>query len=109
MTRSGARGWGWRTAALMAAALTLAACGGGSKQAPTAPTHAPKPTGPPGEFGHNVVRVDGISPSDVAGAAILATFGKQRPNGFIFTDDRSWTSTVLAAQFAARPVYAGVV
>ena len=101
-----------RAIALVGAALLIAGCGGGGASAP----HAPPPVSfgatrvPPGEFGRNVVRVGGLSPTDVASAAAMAMFSKHDPpSGWILTGEHDWRSTVLGAQFAAAPVNAGIL
>jgi len=65
---------------------------------------------PPGEFGRSVVRVGGLSAADVAGAAALALFDRrQPPTGWVLARDDDWHDSVLAAQFAAGPVYSGLL
>lgn len=67
------------------------------------------------EIGHNVVRVPGLSAADVASAAVLARYpargGAAQPSGWVLvrTDPASWHEMVLGAQFAAKPIDAGVV
>jgi hypothetical protein len=96
-----------------ALALALAACGGSGHSTDTrllGPGDAPKT--PPGEFGRNVARITGKSPSDVAGAAVLAAYPPQRnvaPSGWVLVSQRDWRQATLAAQFAAKPVAAGVL
>lgn len=114
-------------AAAIAAALFLApaGCGGddekpGGRAVPglsptigsTSPANPQPAEGPPGEFGRNVARVTGTSPPDVAGAAVLAAYSPERskpPNGWVLARRDVWQESVLAAQFAAKPVSAGLM
>lgn len=96
-------------AALLCAVL-IAGCGDSAKPRKTPTAVIGNVKLPPGEFGRNVVRVGGMSPADVAGAAALAMFSaEQPPTGWILVRDDDWRDTVLAAQFAAGPVYAGLL
>jgi hypothetical protein len=84
-----------------------AGCGGGghaAKPRPIEPGGANAPGSP--EFGENVIRVPGVSASDVAGAAVLAAFppGTSAPNGWVFAPPEDWRRVAVAAQFAAMPV-----
>lgn len=94
-------------AAMLWTVGALAACGGSN-----AATHALRRSKSPPEFGANVARIPGISPADVAAAAVLAAYppsGSARPNGWILTTSRNWQQAVLAAQFASRPADAGLL
>jgi hypothetical protein len=100
-------------AAICGSALALAACGGSDAPggAPLAGPGAP-PSAPPGEFGANAARITGRSPSDVAGAAVLAAYPPQRretPSGWLLVPERKWREVLLGAQFAAKPVRAAVL
>lgn len=100
-----------RVAHLAAASLAvLTGCGGESTPPPVVPPPAAL-TSPPGEFGRNVVRITGISGTDVAGAALLAAFPPraERPAGWILVRRAAWREQVLAAQFAAAPVHAALL
>jgi hypothetical protein len=97
-----------RTALLLALALGAAACGGGS--APATP-RVPAQTSAP-EFGANVVRIPGLAPADIAGSALLAVYppnANARPNGWVIVRPGDWQQALVAAQFAARPVGAGLL
>jgi hypothetical protein len=64
------------------------------------------------QFGRHVVRVPGISPADVAGAAVLTAYGSPgapRPSGVVLVGDTAWRETVVAASLAAPPVDAAVL
>ena len=100
-----------------ALALALASCGGGGGDGAG---EAPRPVTPPSagqppagsQFGRNVVRVPGLSPSDVAGAAAMAAYPPERgtkPSGFVLTREDAWRDLAVAAQFAAEPVNAAIV
>jgi putative cell wall binding repeat protein len=108
---TGARRAGKRLATLAAAISAtagLASCGGGSHPAPREPS---APTAP-AQFGASVIRVPGLSPADVAAAAVLAAYppgGSARPNGWVLTTPEDWQQALLAAQFGARPVNAGLL
>jgi hypothetical protein len=99
-----------RGAAVAALAMAVAAAGcGHSGSKPGAPASLP---GSPAklEIGHNVVRVPGLSAGDLSSAAVLASYGTAKPpEGWILVPRDDWRSVVLASQFAARPVSAGVL
>lgn len=106
-----------RTKPLLAAplaclALVVGGCGeGGGEAAPSAAPLGPDPTEQL-EFGRNVARVGGISPSDVAGAALLAAYpetGEARPTSWMLLPDHKWREAALAAQFAGPPINAGLM
>lgn len=64
------------------------------------------------EFGDNVVRIPGLSPEDVAAAATLAVDPPDEgspPSGWVIYPKADWRAAVVAAQFAAAPVDAGVL
>ena len=109
----------WTACALAASAAALG-CGGGAgapaggederSSSRPASSSARPPAG--AEFGRHVVRVPGLAPADVAGAALLATFEPDRgsrPRGIVLTRDGAWRDLVLASQFAAAPVDAAIV
>ena len=95
---------------MLLCAVLIAGCGGPARS-PTAPAAViGNVKVPPGEFGRSVVRVGGLSPSDVAGAAALAMFSTHEPpTGWVLARSDDWRDSVLAAQFAAGPVYAGLL
>ncbi len=104
--------------ALMAAAALLAAgCGSasdaGSRRAPQQTAQDPSRLPPAGaQFGRNVVRVPGLSPADVAGAAALAAYPPDRgvrPTGLVLTQDTAWRELLVSAQLAAAPVNAAIL
>src|SRR3954470_8572888 len=102
--------------AALLATVALSACGGGpsATRDPASPTRlAPSKLPPPGaQFGRAVVRVPGRSPSDVAGAAVLAAYPAERgerPRGLVLTDDRDWRRLVVGASLAAAPVDAALL
>ena len=99
----------------VACALGLPACGGGgsgdSGEAPLLGA-GQVPKIPPGEFGSNVARITGRSPSDVASTALIAAYPPERrssPSGWVLVSERDWQGAALGAQFAAKPVQAGVL
>lgn len=101
-------------AGLCTLALTLAGCGGcgsdDSDQRDAVGGQRPEKV----EVGDNVVRIPGRSPSDLAAEAVLNAYSPSRkkatpPQGWILVSDRSWHEAVVAAQFAAKPVSAGVL
>src|SRR4051794_20891451 len=64
----------------------------------------------PVEVGRNAARVPGISAPDVASAAALSEYSDgPRPAGWILVPSGNWQNAVLAAQFAAKPVLAGIL
>jgi hypothetical protein len=89
-------------------ALAVGGCGGGGG----GPKGQAPPASPPGEFGHNVVRITGHSPADAAAAAVLAAYppkqGRQ-PGGWVLVPSGDWRSAVLGAQFGAGPVAGGIL
>ena len=96
--------------------LVLAAAGCGGSDEPeknAAATPSPAKSPPAGsQFGRSVVRVPGISPADVAGAAVMAAYPEERgarPAGIVLVEKSSWRELALAAQFAADPVNAAVL
>jgi hypothetical protein len=97
--------------AVLLGSAALAGCADTSEPDRAAPTATLGNTRvSPGEFGRNVVRVGGLAPADVAGAAALATFSADDPpSGWVLSRDDDWRSAALAAQFAAGPVYAGLL
>jgi putative cell wall binding repeat protein len=106
---------GRRQLACVGAALALAltaGCGGGDEgggRRPGGPAPAAKSPPLGSQFGHNVVRVAGLSPADVAGSAALAAYPDGRPGGFVLVQKGAWRELVLAAQFAADPVNAAIL
>ena len=98
-----------RGIALSVATMMVGGCGGTAEKPPTLPTLGATKV-MPGEFGRNVVRIGGLSPTDVAGAAVMALYSRdQPPAGWVLAADGDWRSAIIGAQFAAGPVYAGVL
>ncbi|MFL5894903.1 MAG: hypothetical protein ACJ76Z_07285, partial [Thermoleophilaceae bacterium] len=96
----------------IAAALLLACagCGGGGGNGGHGQTALGSAKPLPVEVGRNVGRVPGLSPGDVAAAALLSAYGDGRPPaGWVLVPTSSWQNAVLASQFAAPPVSAGIV
>jgi hypothetical protein len=96
-------------AALLVAVLAAAAAAGcGGKDRPKPPPISRGGANAPGspEFGENLVRIPGVSASDVAGAAVLAAFppGTTAPSGWVLFPEGDWRRAAVAAQFVARPV-----
>jgi ell wall binding domain 2 (CWB2) len=97
-------------------ALAVGGCGDSSVGAQSPTTAVPASAASTGhvlEAGRNVVRVPGISPADVAAAAVLASYdpaaGGTRPEGFVLIPTDSWPDAVIASQFAAKPVSAALL
>lgn len=94
-------------------ALALAGCGGcgsdDSDQRDSIGGQRPEKV----EVGDNVVRIPGRSPSDLASEAVLNAYSPAKkatpPQGWILVPERSWHEAVIGAQFAAKPVAAGVL
>lgn len=103
MTRGGTL-----TGVLLACLIVgLSACGGDSSS--SGDTALLTPAADPAEqleAGQNAVRIGGLSPSDVAGQALLATDhdGEQRPTTWFLLREDLWHEALLAAQFAAAPI-----
>jgi hypothetical protein len=88
--------------------LGLAGCGGGART----PVGGTGPGKSPPEYGANVARIPGLSATDVAAAAVLASYPPSRgtpPNGWVLVTPNDWQEAILAAQFAAKPVQAGLL
>jgi hypothetical protein len=97
-------------AAVAVAALAGSGCGGG--EGPKGkPLEAAGGTVRAADFGRHAVRIRGLAPTDVAGAAVLAAYPGDdiQPNGLVLTRQDRWRETLLAAQFAAPPVSAAVL
>jgi putative cell wall-binding protein len=91
-------------AGLVLAAL-VAGCGGRDSDTATSADSAGTAGTP--EVGSNVVRVPGLSSTDVAAAADLIAYppGKNvEPGGFVLYPRDDWRRAALAAQFVAAPV-----
>jgi hypothetical protein len=107
-----------RLAALIAvvlagAALVAGGCGGDddSPSEEATPGTANAEAGSP-EFGTNVVRVPGRSPTDVAAAAILSSYPPEEgevPGAWVAFPREDWKKGVLAAQFVSEPVNAALL
>jgi hypothetical protein len=96
-------------AGLVLAAL-VAGCGGGASDATTSGESAGIAGTP--EAGSNVVRVPGLSSTDVAAAADLIAYPQDQgaePNGFALYPRDDWRRAALAAQFVAAPVNAALL
>jgi hypothetical protein len=93
-----------------AVALVGSGCGGGAKNKGQ-PLEAAHGTVRQADFGQRAVRVRGLSPMDVAGAAVLAAYPGDdiQPNGLVLPRLDRWQEVLLAAQFAAPPVSAAVL
>lgn len=91
------------------ACLLVVGCGGGRARDEAANT--PARTAVPDTSGTNVARIAGQSPADVASAAVLAVYPDQarQPGGLVLTPQGDWRQTLVAAQFAADPLYGAVV
>lgn len=102
------------SALLVAAlAIVLGACGGddGAKPAPIEKGSRGAAPGAP-EFGENVIRVPGLSATDVAAAAILAVYPPEEednPEGWVLFPVDDWRRAVNAAQFAGDPIQGGLL
>jgi hypothetical protein len=96
-----------------AASVALAAVGCGGGGGPALPSASLGGAVQRPEIGRNVVRVPGLSPSDRSAAAVLASYdprnGAKPPGGWVLVPDDDWHDLVLAAQFAAAPVSAGIL
>lgn len=92
--------------ALIGAVPALSACGGEDSSGPV--SLAPAKASPP-EYGSTVVRIPGRTPSDVAGAALLATHAVEQPSGWVVVRQDKWRTALIAAQFAASPVNAALL
>lgn len=90
--------------------IALAGCGGGGEPPTTLPGLGAGEAAPP-EFGEHAVRIDGTSPADVAGAAILSIYpeGRTPPQGWVLVRQERWQDALLAAQLAAKPVNAAIL
>jgi hypothetical protein len=91
-------------------ALAVSACGGDDSSGPA--TLRP-PVDPQNylEWGENAARVGGIGAADVAAAATMAVYppdGGERPSSWFLVRDDRWTDAVVAAQFATKPINAGL-
>jgi hypothetical protein len=107
------RKWTW-IGGVAGILLAVSGCGGGGSSPPSTPTAASIQTVPNTvEIGRNVVRVPGVSPADVSAAATLTAFDPKRvtmrPEGWVLVPDDDWQDAVLAAQFAAAPISAGLL
>jgi putative cell wall binding repeat protein len=91
-------------------ALAVSGCGGDDDGSPA--TLRP-PVDPQDylEWGQNAARVGGISAADVAAGATMAVYpsdGGERPSSWFLVRDDRWTDAVIAAQFATKPINAGL-
>ena len=107
MARKGALG-----AVCAGLALAVSACGGDDGSGVGLATI--NPAGDPQEqleWGERTARVGGISAADVAAAAAMVAYppgGGERPSSWFLVRDDRWTDAVIAAQFATKPIYAGL-
>lgn len=104
----------WTLAAVSLAGLALAASGCGDSADSSRPAQLGQPAVDPKdqlEFGRNAARVGGISPADVAGAAMLAAYppGKLEPTAWFLLREDKWREAVLSAQFASIPINAALM
>ena len=97
--------------AIAAAALLVGSGCGGEDEPKGKPLEAARGTVRAADFGKHAVRVRGLSPMDVAGAAVLAAYPGDdiQPNGLVLTRVDRWRETLVAAQFAAAPVSAAIL
>ena len=91
-------------------ALAVSGCGGDDDGSPA--TLRP-PVDPQDylEWGENAARVGGIGAADVAAGATMAVYppdGGDRPSSWFLVRDDRWTDAVVAAQFATKPINAGL-
>ena len=91
-------------------ALAVSGCGGDDSSGPA--TLRP-PVDPQDylEWGDNAARVGGIGAADVAAGATMAVYppdGGDRPSSWFLVRDDRWTDAVIAAQFATKPINAGL-
>ena len=93
-------------------ALGLCACGGdGGSGAGLATLNAPVDPRAQLEWGEHTARIGGISAADVAAGAAMAVYppdGGERPSSWFLVRDDRWTDAVIAAQFATKPINAGL-
>lgn len=100
------------TAVCAGLVLGLSACGGDGGSAATPATLNP-PVDPRSqlEWGERAARIGGISAADVAAGAAMAAYppdGGERPSSWFLVRDDRWTDAVIAAQFATKPINAGL-
>jgi hypothetical protein len=93
-------------------ALAVSACGGDDGSGAGLATLNP-PVDPQDQlqWGEQAARIGGISAADVAAAAVMASYppdGGERPSSWFLVRDDRWTDAVIAAQFATKPIYAGL-
>src|SRR5687768_4030783 len=101
-----------RTVMAIASAALLVGSGCGGEDEPKGkPLEAARGTVRAADFGKHAVRVRGLSPTDVAGAAVLAAYPGDdiQPNGLVLTRMDRWREVLVAAQFAAAPVSAAIL
>lgn len=92
-------------------AVGLGGCGGGEDR-PEPLAAQPVSSAAKPEYGDNVVRIPGLSATDVAAAAILAAYppsGDDDPEGWILTPEGDWQRMVAGAQLLAAPVDAAML
>jgi hypothetical protein len=103
--KAGSRSLRKLTLAGLVLAALVAGCGGGDS-GNTSSGESAGTAGTP-EVGSNVVRVPGLSTTDVAAAADLIAYPPAQnaePNGFVLYPRDDWRRAALAAQFVAAPV-----
>jgi len=100
------------TAVCAGLVLAISACGGeGGSAAGPATLRPPVDPQDQLEWGENAARVGGISAADVAAAATMAIYppdGGDGPSSWFLVRDDRWTDAVIAAQFATKPIDAGI-
>ena len=100
------------TAVCASLALALSACGGDDDSPAGLATLNP-PVDPKAqlEWGEQAARIGGLSAADVAAGAAMAVYppdGGDRPSSWFLVRDDRWPDAVIAAQFATKPIYAGL-
>ena len=92
--------------------LALAFCGcGGDDHGSRATLRSPVDPEDYLQWGNNAARIGGIAAADVAAAATMAVYppdGGKRPSSWFLVRDDRWTDAVIAAQFATKPINAGL-
>jgi hypothetical protein len=100
-----------RTVMAIAALLLVGSGCGGEGDQKGKPLEAARGTVRASDFGQRAVRIRGMSPTDVAAAAVLAAYPGDdiQPNGLVLTRMDRWRETLVGAQFSAAPVSAAML